>query len=201
MSYYNNGNQFLKYLQERRTSLSNQLSRRNNPESFRHICAVTSPSGSVLGIGYNHCHTHTNGTVHAEQHGLLNAMKTVLRKDGRSRLLKGSIKVDLIVLRDTGSNSRPCNNCITKHIAGNPYFNIRNIYYSHETEGIIKTNTNDLFTNRHDHYSRHYSNIIAMTLDIDTCGITNCDSDNHTDECTADEEEPVEEDLEGKKWP
>jgi hypothetical protein len=151
---------------------SNQLTRRNNPETFKHICAVISSRGNVLGIGNNHCINGLRGaTKHAEHHALENATDYVIRKYGRDRLLKGSLKVDLIVVRDTGSNSRPCNNCITKHIANNPYFNVRHVYYSHENSGLIQTNTNKLFEGRHEHYSRFYANInnIAINVELD-CG-------------------------------
>lgn len=175
--HYHNPNYFLKYLQEKRHMYSNQLTRRNNPETFKHICAVISPRGNVLGIGNNHCINGLLGaTRHAEHHALDNATQNVIRKFGRDRLLKGPLKVDLIVARSTGSNSRPCNNCITKHIAGNPYFNIRHIYYSHEDSVLIQTNTNTLFEHRHEHYSRFYANLnnmVVPTGDIELdCGGT-----------------------------
>jgi hypothetical protein len=162
---YKNLDDLYTYFQNKRQHYSSQLSRRLNPEAFRHICAVLSPKGNILGVGYNHCYAGTiHITKHAEHHGLENAMQNIIRKEGRDRLMKGSVCVDLMVLRDTGSNSRPCNNCITNHIAGNKYFNVRNVYYSHESSGLVETNTNALFEARHEHYSRFY----AESLDI--CG-------------------------------
>lgn len=186
------------YFQNKRRMQSSQLSRRSNPELFRHICAVLSPKGNVLGVGYNHCYANNiNLTKHAEHHGLENAMNNIIRKEGRDRLMKGSICVDILVMRDTGSNSRPCNNCITNHISGHKYFNVRNIYYSHENEGIIKTNTNELFDARHEHYSRFYAS--AMNINNPGCDIANnvCDSEEHNhafgveteEECAEDEPE------------
>lgn len=187
------------YFQDKRRKQSSQLSRRLNPESFRHICAVLSPKGNVLGVGYNHCYAHSiNLTKHAEHHGLENAMNNIIRKEGRDRLMKGPMSVDILVIRDTGSNSRPCNNCITKHIAGHKYFNVRNIFYSHETEGLIETNTNELFEARHEHYSRFYANALNMNNPNAAIATDACDSAEHNhDHGAKDEEECAEDEPEG----
>lgn len=182
------------YFQDKRRMLSSQLPRRLNPEAFRHICAVLSPKGNVLGVGYNHCYTSPISMAkHAEHHGLENAMHNIIRKNGRDRLMKGSVCVDILVLRDTGSNSRPCNNCITKHIAGHKYFNVRNIYYSHETDGLVETNANALFETRHEHYSSYYANCAIMT-DVDSCDSAE-HNHTHTEENGEGEDDAEKEGL------
>lgn len=195
---YHNPNYFLKYLQDKRHMYSSQLSRKNNPETFKHICAVISPRGNVLGIGSNHCINGLLGvTKHAEHHALEKASSNIVRKYGRDRLLKGSIKVDLVVVRDTGSNSRPCNNCITKHIAGNPLFNVRHVYYSYDGGGFIQTNTNTLYEARHEHYSRFYANninnIIVGDIELD------CGGGHDLDECSEDSD-GLDGEQEGKRY-
>jgi hypothetical protein len=158
MVLYYNPNNFLKYLQDKRSCYSSQLSRRQNPETFRHICAVISPTGAVIGIGNNHCVGGSGiATKHAEHHAMDGAIRHVIKHKGRGHLLKAPLKVDVVVLRDTGSNSRPCYHCITDHIAGNPYFNVRHVYYSHETEGLIRESANGLLDNRDQHVSRFYA--------------------------------------------
>lgn len=195
------------YFQDKRRNQSRQLSKRNNPELFRHICAILSPKGNVLGVGYNHWYSTRIGMMkHAEQHGFENALNNIIRKEGRDRLMKGPMNVDILVVRDTGSNSRPCNNCITEHITGNKYFNVRNVFYSHETEGLVETNANKLFEMRHEYYSRYYTNVQHMGAPIDSnndnvtmgeCESATHNHDENCEHCIIEDEECSEDEPEG----
>jgi deoxycytidylate deaminase len=95
----------------------------------RHMSAVISPSGSILGIGYNHYPNNGWNSVHAEIHSVTNTISNIIRKEGRSRIVKSPLSVNVIVVRSNGSNSRPCHNCIHQ-LAENPYINVQKVYYS-----------------------------------------------------------------------
>ncbi len=95
----------------------------------RHMSAVISPSGSILGMGYNHYPNNGWTSVHAEIHSVTNTINNIIRKEGRDRLTKSPMSVNIIVVRTNGSNSRPCHNCIHK-LADNPFINVQKVYYS-----------------------------------------------------------------------
>ena len=136
------------------------------------MSAVISSSGNILGIGYNHYPNSSYHSVHAEIHSVTNAINNIIRKEGRDRLTKSPLAVNIIVVRTNGGNSRPCNNCIHQ-LADNPYINVQKVFYS-------MPNNNDL-----------------MSLAVETMGTLLANSDVHVSRgnmnCCAgdDEDEPV----------
>jgi cytidine deaminase len=152
-------------LMRRRNDFVSGMSRRDNIDMFRHIAAVIGKSGEIISIGYNNVRPNRFSTIHAERDALDKAIGTFYRKYGRSSLQKETPKVDLVVMRDNGNNSRPCYNCITEVLNGNQYFNINRIFYSHDQAigGLVETTPRELFRGRYKHVSRF--NARRMGLD------------------------------------
>ena len=118
------------------------------------MAAVISPSGSILGIGYNHYPNSGYHSVHAEIHSVTNAINNIIRKEGRARLAKSPLSVNIVVVRTTGGNSRPCHNCIHQ-LAENPYINVQKVYYSMSSDmGMVVETMGTLLSNSDSHVSR-----------------------------------------------
>ncbi len=112
---------------------------------FHHIaCCVKNEN--ILSFGQNHYPVHTNhfksyrsSSIHAEH--------DAIRKLPFSRK---PVKIDLIVLRFTITKklcmSKPCNKCIRYMMSDSLKhgYIIKNIWYSTDTEEIIKTNLSKL---------------------------------------------------------
>lgn len=138
------------------------------------MSAVMTTSGNILGIGYNHYPNSGWHSVHAEIHSATNAINNIIRKEGRDRLTKSPLAVNIIVVRTNGGNSRPCHNCIHQ-LADNPYINVQKVFYS-------MPNDNGL-----------------MALAVETMGTLIANSDAHVsrgntgcNDCVGDDEdEPV----------
>lgn len=129
------------------------------------MSAVVSSSGSILGIGYNHYPNGGYHSVHAEIHSVTNAINNVIRKDGRDRLTKSPLSVNIIVVRTNGGNSRPCHNCIHQ-LAENPYINVQKVFYSMPCDmGMAVETMGTLIANSDVHVSR--GNIECCVVDDD----------------------------------
>lgn len=124
---------------------------------YRHMSAVISPSGSILGIGYNHYPNSGYHSVHAEIHSVTNTISNIIRKEGRARLVKSPLPVNIVVVRANGSNSRPCHNCIHQ-LAENQYINVQKVYYSVLNDsgisGLAVESMGALLSNSDAHVSR-----------------------------------------------
>ena len=203
-------------LMRRRNEFVSGMSRRNNSDMFRHMAAVVSKSGEIISIGYNSVRPNSFTTIHAERDALDKAIGTFYRKYGRSSLQKSTPKVDLVVMRDNGYNSRPCYNCITDVINGNQYFNINRIWYSNNQVigGLVETTPLELFRGRYEHVSRfnarrmgldapdalawmaydnHHADPMANGIDED-----GHDNHQHGDDCGCVDENGDDADGEGK---
>ncbi len=134
-----------------------QMPRKHNPELFRLTAILVGACGQIYGIGYNHLDPNSKATIHAERDAINKATEIVVRKYGRSALMKKPIKCELWVIRDNKLNSKPCYNCITECIVNNPYFNIKRIHYSHESSpsGFITVSSNQLFEGRWSYVSTY----------------------------------------------
>jgi cytidine deaminase len=152
-------------LMRRRNDFVSGMNRRDNIDMFRHMAAVIGKSGEIISIGYNNVRPNRFSTIHAERDAIDKAISTYYRKYGKSSMQKQTPKVDLVVMRDNGNNSRPCYNCITEVINGNQYFNINRIFYSHDQAigGLIETTPQALYGGRYEHVSRF--NARRMGLD------------------------------------
>ena len=200
-------------LMRRRNDFVSGMSRRDNIDMFRHMAAVIGKSGEIISIGYNNVRPNRFSTIHAERDALDKAIGTFYRKYGRSSLQKGAPKVDLVVMRDNGNNSRPCYNCITDVINGNQYFNINRIFYSHDQAigGLVETTPRELYQDRYQHVSRF--NARRMGLDTPDAlawmaydntgpqidiGDDGHEHHAHGDDCGCADENGADDDGEGK---
>lgn len=118
-------------------------------EPYKHCALVVSRKGggAIIGIGTNNYRNDDNGSIHAEDDAFTNAKHYFRTKKSKNlNSMKRKIKVDLIVVRTTGSNSKPCYHCITDHMINNAHFNVRKVIYSDSDVegGYITTNKNKL---------------------------------------------------------
>ena len=198
-------------LMRRRNDFVSGMSRRDNIDMFRHMAAVVSQSGEIISIGYNNVRPNSFSTIHAERDALDKAVGTFYRKYGRSSLQKATPTVDLVVMRDNGFNSRPCYNCITEVLNGNPYFNINSIWYSNNqvAGGLVETTPRELFQGRYEHVSRFNARRLGLDAPDALAWMAyaenaplNIDEDEHEhahgDDCGCGDENGDDEDGEGK---
>ena len=174
--------------------------RHNNIEKFRHMASLVTPNGHVIATGNNYMHNRIPISIHAERDAINNAIKRIMRKGDRNKLIKKPMRLELFVVRDNGRNSRPCNDCITNRINNNPYFNIRKVIYTHEdgVDGTLTETRSELYHNRFEHITRHFRNLGVEAM-LDDIVSTPCSHHHHHH----DEEELVEseeEDGEGKSY-
>lgn len=168
------------------------ITKNNTAEPYKHCALVISRKGggSILGYGANYALKY--GSIHAEADALNNAMSFVSRH--RSKNLsnyKRRQKVDVVVMRTTGGNSRPCYHCITEQLVDNPVFNVRKVIYSDNSNetGYTTTNTNRLYENKEEHFSGfHTRQATANDTGSNCCGHNHHKHDDD-DECSGDEDD------------
>jgi cytidine deaminase len=134
-------------MRQKRTQHSTRIPKKHNPETFRITALVVGSSGEVYGWGYNHMEPNSPMTIHAERDAISKATRNLLAKGAK---LRRRLVADLYVMRDNGMNSKPCYNCITECIYNNPYFNFRQIHYTHEDSptGFVTLSSNQLYDTR-----------------------------------------------------
>ena len=93
-----------------------------------HMCAILDKNGNVLVLGYNY-YVSSGRTIHAE----VDAFNRLYTKFGR---MSRKIIINLVVIRTTGGNSKPCDNCQTYIKRMKMNYNIRNIYFSNNNFDI-----------------------------------------------------------------
>ena len=144
---------------QKRTKHSAQISKKQNPEIFRIVALVVGMTGKIYGEGYNHisssCHTKS---IHAERDAINRAIAN-LQSKGQ---LRRRLRADLWIMRDTGTNSKPCFNCIVDCIYNNKYFNFRHIHYTHEDNptGFVTVTARELYDTRLSYIS--FGNVLRM---------------------------------------
>lgn len=163
-------------------------------EPYKHGALIVSRKGGGAIIGYGNNKYCKVGSLHAEVSAFASAINYLRTHKSRNlNSYKARMQVDLIVLRTTGGNSRPCYHCITDHIANNPYFNVRKVLYSDldADGGYVQTNKNSLFETRESHYSGfnahrlNIDNVIDGNEDSKCC----CHNGDCDDEMCGDENE------------
>jgi cytidine deaminase len=92
-----------------------------------HMCAILK-DGVPISYGTNIYATNGYVTEHAEAQALRRLVERMGRRNNKK------IKIDILVVRTNGSNSKPCNRCINQMSDLTSRFNIRNIYYTHQEE-------------------------------------------------------------------
>jgi len=183
-------------LEKLKTNRKNYTIQKNkSAEPYKHGALVVrrKGGGSVIGYGSNDLNG-VYGSTHAEANAFKNAASYIKHHMGKNLTSIGQrMKVDLIVLRTTGGNSRPCYHCITEQITNNPVFNVRKVIYSdlNSEGGYTVTNSNNLFDVREEHYSAFY-------IKNGSVNTTNClNHDEHDCECDElDDEGEDDEDTE-----
>lgn len=192
VGFHQVNNQHIAQLMQTRRRYSVKL---NNIEKFRHMASIVTQNGHILSTGNNYMLNAIPISIHAEHDAINKAIKSIIRKGDRHKLKKTPMKVNIYVVRDNGRNSRPCNDCITNRIANNPYFNIKNIIYTHEDgiDGTITESRQSLYQNRYEHITRHFRNI-DIEHNTSCCIHSTNTATNHdiNDDIIQDEEEEIE---------
>jgi cytidine deaminase len=95
--------------------------------NHHHMCCILNKSGEILSYGYNIYNIKTPTTEHAEAQ----AFRKLQQKIGTPQTTK-KIKIDILVVRTNGSNSKPCTRCIEKMVEVSSIFSIKNVFYTHK---------------------------------------------------------------------
>jgi hypothetical protein len=187
-------------LKASRRACTVQQNRRLEP--YKHGAMVISRKGKGAVIGYgDNCFNAIPciGSIHAEADALKNAL-TYLKKRRNVNITntKRRLAVDVVVLRTTGGNSKPCYHCITEQLVDNRHFNIRKVIYSDcDVEGgYVETNCNKLYENRESHYSGFHT-MQNPALDTTNC-CDNTHNHDHEDGCCGELDEVENDDDEGE---
>ena len=193
----------LEKLKENRKACN--LKKNKTLEPYKHSAMVVKRKGggAVKGggaiIGYGSNNYMKIGSMHAEESAFKNATNYLRKNKSRNlKTYKARMKVDLIVLRTTGGNSRPCYHCITEQIVDNKYFNVRKVIYSNNEEegGYVHTNKSKLYETREEHYSGYNANRLNIESKPNTETIESncCDMEHNHNHELCDEEGDGEDD-------
>lgn len=178
----------------------------NNLEPYKHAALVVSRKGggSIIGYGVN-TYNKQYGSRHAEDMAFESARKYVSKNKGQNLSnRRHRMKVDIIVLRASGGNSRPCHHCITEQIINNNHFNVRKVIYSDNDNdnGYVTTNKNSLYEHRNEYFTRFNRNRLNYNLDIlndvnanNLCCGTNHQHDDYTDDEDNNDEDETDKNL------
>ena len=90
-----------------------------------HMCAILDKNGKILSFGSNYYNLKIDITEHAE----VQAFRKLIERIGRNNR---KITIDVLVIRTTGGNSKPCEDCISRMYELSQRFKIRNIFYTNE---------------------------------------------------------------------
>jgi cytidine deaminase len=156
-------------------------------EPFKHGAMVISRKGGGAVIGYG-ANTYNNeyGSIHAEASAFKNARSYIKKYRGVNLTnTRRRLAVDIVVLRSSGGNSKPCYHCITEQLVSNRYFNVRKVIYSDfdDTGGYTVTNCNKLYDTREEHYSGFHARVRGLAPITNNC----CDGAHHEHEDGCDE--------------
>lgn len=139
-----------------RSILAASKKTRRNIDPQKHFCIVQTTKGRILACGDNYSTVKSFlPSVHAEGKALSNAIIKVRAERGSRYSRK--LKVDIIVARTTGGNSRPCSEC-AGNIYNNPHFTVRRVIYSDPSsdtgDGYSNIRPGSLYENRYQHISK-----------------------------------------------
>jgi cytidine deaminase len=175
-------------VKKRRDQISASIAknRQTAKQYHAHICAILDKkSGSIIGIGSNRNYSQYKtmyGMIHAE----IDALTKHQHKLGRT-------KVNLLVIRVTGGNSKPCSDCINNFVTRFNSINIKKVFYSNIKDGqygLSYDNINQLKYDPDMHTSSYYANqhthCMCNTCNDDTSN--SCDSSLDTDNDDDDDE-------------
>jgi cytidine deaminase len=125
-----------------------------------HMCALLDHNGNPLIYGTNIFNIKTPTTEHAEAQALRKLLEKYCNENPKKK-----IKVDLLVVRTNGGNSKPCDRCIRTMESVSGRIQIRNIYYSHHDEifGLRCVRYNKFINEPDRHYSSYDRNLRRRT--------------------------------------
>jgi cytidine deaminase len=131
-----------------------QASNYQTTMNSNHMCAILDQSGIPISYGTNVFNIKTPTTEHAEAQ----ALRKLLERLGRTTK---KLKIDILVVRTNGHNSKPCDRCIKRMEELKSRFVIKNIYYTHEDEsdGIRCVKFCNLINDPNRHYSSYDRNV------------------------------------------
>ena len=104
-----------------------QASKYHTTINSNHMCAVLDQTGVPISYGTNIFNIRMPTTEHAEAQ----ALRKLMERLGKTTK---KIKIDIIVVRTNGQNSKPCDRCIKRMHELSNRFVIRYVYYTHEEE-------------------------------------------------------------------
>ena len=90
-----------------------------------HMCVILDKNHNILAFGSNCYNLQIDITEHAE----VQALRKLIEKMGRTNR---KITIDILVIRTTGGNSKPCDKCINRMYELSIRFKIRNIFYTND---------------------------------------------------------------------
>ena len=127
----------------------------NSTFNSEHMCAILDSDGNPLIYGTNVYNIGKLSTEHAEAQ----AIRKLYDKYSYQNQ-KRKIKVDIIVVRTNGSNSKPCERCIHE-MKCSTRLHIRNVYYTHQDAefGIRCVKFDRLVEDPDRHYSSYDRNV------------------------------------------
>lgn len=174
-----NFNECVEYLvKKRQAQIAAHKNRKTSKQYQAHICAILDKkSGAIIGIGSNR-HYSQNKTMYGTIHAETDALTRHHHKLGRK-------KVNLLVVRITGGNSKPCSDCVNNFVTRFP--NVNRVYYTNIKNGqygLSYDNVSQLKSDPEMHTTAFYSNQGTVCM-CRTCseGDGNClDSDEDDDE-------------------
>jgi cytidine deaminase len=119
-----------------------------------HMCAILDQSGVPISYGTNVFNIKTPTTEHAEAQ----ALRKLMERLGRTTK---KIKIDILVIRTNGHNSKPCDRCIRRMEELQARFSIRHVYFTHEdeTDGLRCVKFCKLIDDPERHYSSYDRNV------------------------------------------
>jgi cytidine deaminase len=140
---------------------SEQTKASNYKSTFNanHMCAILDINGIPISFGTNVFNIKTPTTEHAEAQ----ALRKLLERLGRTTK---KLKIDILVVRTNGHNSKPCDRCIKRMEELTNRFVIKNIYFTHEDEpdGIRCVKFCKLIEDPERHYSSYDRNVRRVNM-------------------------------------
>lgn len=135
----------------------NKRIRPRDVDPQQHFCIVQTTKGRIIGYGDNHTPVKEFlPTIHAEGKALANAAAKIHAERGSGYTRR--LKVDVIVGRTNGGNSRPCSEC-SRNLFTNPHFTVRQVIYTDpdgdRDNGYTTTRTTTLYETRFQHITKH----------------------------------------------
>lgn len=169
---------YVDYLVKKRQAQNVAAKNRKTSKQYQaHICAILDKkSGAIIGIGSNR-HYSQNKTMYGTVHAETDALTRHQHKIGRS-------KVNLLVIRVTGGNSKPCSDCVNNFATR--FTNVNRVYYTNIKDGeygLSYDNVSQLKSDPEMHTTAYHANKNTHCMCKSCTGSgTGCEGSLDTDE-------------------